>query len=186
MKTILLVLFSVFCLTNAHAILPISIYGGLRGGSASSETTKKDVSGNRFNLKDKPFLGANVGIKLFDLRGELEYIYRYNVLENKINSHSSSGSIQQTVVNVYYDVFSFVIGDLYVNAGLGKNTINSSAISSYKKATWDVGFGAKFSLLLLDLEVGYRYFDMGEIKNKAGMKNSLDSHDIYFGVGFSF
>jgi opacity protein-like surface antigen len=176
----LALVFLLFATTQARALLPIGIYGGIRGGTSDSNSELK-INNNFIKGSSSPFASVNAGVKLFKLRGEVEYLYRYNALEFAINSNKKEVSTSQIMANVYYDFFSFLLVSLYVNGGVGVNKIDSSIISSYSKNILSAGLGVSVSLLLLNIDVGYRYFNFGDIKI-GNNKLKHESHDVYLGL----
>jgi opacity protein-like surface antigen len=183
-------LFASFLATNANA-LPIGIYVGARGGVNTTDLNNKVDADNFIKGQTNPFASANAGIKFLKLRGEFEYIYRYNALDLAVSgAESKETSIKQAMVNVYYDFFSFFIFSLYVNGGIGQNKISSQIISSYDKTVWSAGLGATMSLLIFKIDLGYRYFDMGKISfvspfdSLGGIEQK--SHDVYLGLRLGF
>ncbi|MDR0572067.1 MAG: hypothetical protein LBG48_04420 [Rickettsiales bacterium] len=182
-------LFTLFIASNANA-LPIGIYAGARGGINTNSLDNKVDANNFIKGNSNPFVSLNAGVKFLKLRGEFEYIYRYNALDLAVSGGEKEASIKQTMVNVYYDFFSFLIFSLYVNGGVGQNKITSSLISSYDKTVWSAGLGASISLLIFKIDVGYRYFDMGNISlvpplNAMGSIKQ-ESHDVYLGLRIGF
>jgi opacity protein-like surface antigen len=182
MKRLFLVLFFLLiATTQVQALLPIGIYGGVRGGIGGSNSEAKVDASNFVKGSSSPFASINGGVKFLKLRGELEYLYRYNAVELALSSNKKESSTKQIMANVYYDFFDFLLVSLYVNGGVGTNKIDSSVIKNYSKSIWSVGLGASVSLLLMKIDVGYRYFNLGNIEVGAN-KLKQESHDIYLGL----
>ena len=174
-------LFILFCfvvyflfLNSANALLPVGINGGLRIGNSFNNV--KSIRNDTKN-DSKLFVAPSIGIKLFSLRGEVEYIYRDKFL--KIND--TSAKAESIMFNLYYNFFDLYLAKLYVNGGYG-NTKFSCGSENKNNGTYSVGFGANISLFdTMNIDVGYKYMDMGKINSTR-----VDSHDIYFGLRFSF
>jgi opacity protein-like surface antigen len=177
MKKIFILFSFVSCLlfvNSANALLPVGMSFGLRGGNSFSSI--KNVSTNT-SKDSKFFIAPNLGIKLFSLRGEVEYIYRHNFL--KVNNTSTKA--ESTMFNLYYNFFSLYFAKLYVNGGYGttKFSLNSTNKSNN---TYSVGIGANLSFFdTVNIDAGYRYMDMGKINS-----TKMDSHDVYVGLRFGF
>lgn len=188
-KFLLVAICMLFLPLKAHALLPAGIYYGFKGGV---NTVAKDNKISTSNLDIKggnPFVAADIGIRLLDFRFEVEYAYRYNFSEYKYNNKSKDISAQNIMGNVYYNFIDLSLVKLYVNGGIGETKFSGGSIVKKNDSfTWNAGLGANVSLLnVLNLDVGYRYVDMGdlEIKNSK-TKVAQKSHDIYAGLRFGF
>lgn len=200
MKNFLAVLFLAIAmfitgLSNAHAILPVGAYMGIRGGVAfdSSDTMKDNIKSFKIDGKNSTSLGADVGIRFMDLRGELEYIHRFDALKLEGAIGNKNISSNTVMANLYYNVLDFYLLKFFVNGGLGYTTISSSSVKQKDNLTWSLGFGGEISMAnLINFEVGYRYLDMGSVKIKDSnlLANNISlnqaSHDIYIGVRVGF
>ena len=184
-KFILFCLFIIIFCANCLA-LPLLNLGatvGIRGGYTASGFSTKKYSGDSIKNAEKYFGSAVFSITALSFRGELEYIFRPNFVEFNIDNKTDKiDYASQTMVGLYYNVLSVAIVDVYAGASVGRNKIKGDLIQSYDKTTWAVGVNVDVSLLMLKLEVGYRYVDMGEVISISNLKQDLKSHDIYFGV----
>lgn len=126
------------------------------------------------------------GIRMFKVRAELEYIYGDNFANLKSDGYKKLDS-NTMVVNLYYNFFDLNLVKLYLNAGLGTSKLKSSALEKNKdNFTWLTGFGGNISLLeTVNLDMGYRYFDMGNIKTKKTSR-SINKQEIYAAIRFGF
>ncbi len=93
--------------------------------------------------------------------------------------------------NVYYNFLDIPLLKLYINGGVGNTKFSGcSGIDNKDNFTWNAGFGVNVSLFnTANLDVGYRYVDMGELKVKNGsdlVKLNQKAQDIYAGLRFGF
>ncbi len=191
LKNILLILtLTIFIPLKANAILPVGIYYGIRGGL---NTTNKDNKINQIKLdtkSGKPFASVNAGIRLLSFRFEAEYAYRYNFTTYE-NPKSKKINAQNIMGNVYYNFLDLPLLKFFVNGGIGDTKFSGcSGIDNKDNFTWNAGFGVNVSLFnTINLDVGYRYVDMGELKVKNGsdlVKLNQRAQDIYAGLRFGF
>ena len=179
-----------FLSVEAANALPIGIYWGLRGGmSIQKDDDKRNNDGEIENESGNYFVSANAGVRLLRLRGELEYTYRPDSTDVKSLIFGDDNiNAQNIMANLYYNVVELPFVNLYVNAGIGNTKFSgSSMLDTNNNFTWSAGFGANLSLLnIANLDVGYRFMDMGDIDFKDGRTLSKDAHDIYVGVRFGF
>lgn len=189
-KILLILVATVFLPIKAHALLPVGIYYGIKGGINTAGSDSKLPTSEELDLKGgNPFAAANVGLKLLDFRFELEYAYRYKF--NKYNNGIKEKNInaQNLMANAYYNFLELPLLKFYINGGVGNTKFSGvSGIKNEDNFTWNAGLGVNFSLIdIINLDVGYRYVDMGdlEIKNN-NLKLAQKSHDIYAGLRFGF
>ena len=184
-KFILFFLFTVVFSVNVFA-LPLLNLGatiGLRGGYTASGFSTKKYSGDSIKNAEKYFGSAVLSVTALSFKGELEYIFRPSFIKFDVNNNSDKiNYASQTMVGLYYNVLSVAIVDVYAGASVGRNKIKGDLIQSYDKTAWAVGANVDVSLLMLKLEVGYRYVDMGKVVSISNLKQDVKSHDIYFGV----
>ncbi len=177
MRRIFILFSFVICflfLNSANALLPVGISGGLRVGNSFNS-----IKNAKNGMKDDGslFVAPNIGVKLFSLRGELEYIYRDKFL--KVADHSAKA--ESVMFNLYYNFFDLYLAKLYVNGGYG-NTKFSCNGDKKNNNTYNVGLGANISLFdIVNVDAGYRYVNMGKVNSAR-----IDSHDIYVGLRFGF
>lgn len=190
-KFILSIISLLFISTNAHAILPFGIYYGVKGGMTMQNKDIKQIVFNNEKTKNKKnnyFASANVGIKFLKFRGELEYTIRPET--TKLISLITDKKImaQNLMGNLYYNFLELPLLKFYINAGAGETKFTgSSSIETKNNFTWLAGLGINLSLLdVVNVDVGYRYVDMGTLEFKNGEKNDKQAHDIYVGLRFGF
>jgi opacity protein-like surface antigen len=188
MKKLLLII-SLFVLPlKANAFLPVGGYVGVRGGANATKEDNNIISGNdiiasnsKLN-KDISFISANAGVRLLGFRFEVEFGYRFNTtVENVV--------AQNVLGNVYYNFFGLPLVKFYVNGGGGFTKFSGSnlILTDTDSFTWNAGLGVNISLLnMFNVDVGYRYINMGELKTKGGQNIKQASNDIYVGVRFGF
>jgi outer membrane autotransporter protein len=95
---------------------------------------------------------------------------------------------------VYYDFFPDYWFTPFVNAGVGythskfhfrNKTVNASYSSKDNAFTWSLGAGLSAKLTnRWNLDIGYRYYDMGELSNKYKGKNDITNQEIYAGMRY--
>ena len=170
--------------------LPIGIYWGVKGGmSVQKDDDKTDTDGKIENESGNYFVSADVGVRLLRLRGELEYTFRPDTTDVKSLIFGDDNiNAQNIMANLYYNVVELPFINLYVNAGIGNTKFSgNSKLKTDNNFTWSAGLGANLSLLnIANLDVGYRYIDMGDLEFNNGNKLSKDAHDIYVGLRFGF
>ncbi len=190
MKEYALFLISFLMLSiDAHAIIPVGAYYGFKGGLTMQDKDINKTTGDTTKNKDKNyFLSADVGVRLLKFRLELEYTFRPDttkvaslIKKDDVVAHNIMG-------NVYYNFLELPFFKFYVNGGIGNTKFTgSSNIDKSNSFTWSAGLGTNFSLFnVVNLDVGYRYVDMGEVKFKSGKNIDKHAHDIYAGVRFGF
>lgn len=192
MKKIILSLVAFLLIsTNAHAILPFGIYYGIKGGVTMQDENFKEVVLNNEETKNKKnnyVASASVGIRFTKLRAELEYTIRPETTKLVSLIQNKDVMAQNVMGNLYYNFLELPFVKLYVNGGVGDTKFTgASAIESKDNFTWSAGLGVNLSLLnIANVDVGYRYVDMGELEFKNGEKNDKQAHDIYVGLRFGF
>ena len=184
---IILTLFFITSINNAHAILPIGGYVGARGG-ISLKNQDKNLNNVKIDSTSNPSIGINAGVRFLRLRGELEYLYRYkNQNLKSFNGSTSQLNSNSLMGNLYYNVFDVPFVKIFVNGGVGYTSFNSNIPSNTNgNFTYNLGLGTTLSLAdVISVDAGYRYFDMGDIK--IGTRQShIYANDIYVGLRFGF
>jgi opacity protein-like surface antigen len=185
----------VFCLVLFISVanaLPIGGYIGLRGGTSSGGFSEEK---NGFKVESEPhfFGGLNAGIRidppfLNAFRVELEGLYRDSGAKIKHATFFTNKGIDSVtgLVNVYYDVISLPFVRGYVGGGVGYTKFTLDFLTGDKSFAYNLGVGVTATLLnILSVDLGWRYFNQGEIKiNDTKLK--VNSSDIYVGVRFGF
>lgn len=171
---------------NSHAFLGVGIYGGLRG-SFPINTLQNIVSDKKTEsikkLNSNLFLSLNAGLEFFDIRTEIELAIR-NIVPIATNQDLKTqySNLNNAMFNIYYNVFSIYIVKFYINGGIGFNFQSPSKIEFDKNFNWSVGTGVNFNLLLANIDIGYRYINIGAIKYDNIIKSKPEAHQIYIGV----
>ena len=174
-----------FSSSYAYAALPIGAYVGL-GGGVSVNTNSKKSDSFKIDSNTLPFVNLNVGLRFLRIRGELEYIYRYESQKVKTAGYSDEISSSSVMGNLYYNLVEIPFFRIYVNGGIGYTDFGSNFVKDDKTFSYALGAGVGFTLSeMFTINVGYRYHDMGkpEILND---KVHVYSNDIYVGLSFGF
>ena len=190
MKKFLFSLLFLVSVNTANA-LPLGLYWGIRGGMSMQGSDVSQISDLKIeNEKSDYFASVNAGIRFLRLRGELEYSYRpesTNILD-KVLGKSDSVDSTSLMANLYYNVIELPFINIYVNGGIGNTKFDGSKdLRTSNNFTWLAGVGVNLSLLnIANVDVGYRYVDMGDIDFRTKESVSKDVHDIYVGLRFGF
>lgn len=174
-----------FSSSYAYAALPIGAYVGA-GGGVSVNTNSKKGDSFKIDSNTSPFVNLNVGLRFLRIRGELEYIYRYENQNIKMENDDKRISSSSVMGNLYYNFIEIPFFRIYLNGGLGYTDFNSNIVKDDGNFSYSLGFGAGFTIFeAFTLNVGYRYHDMGrsEILNK---KVHFYSNDVYVGIRVGF
>ncbi len=143
--------------------------------------------------KKRLLLSGAVGYRYKHFRAELEYIYRKK--NSKQITEFTKGSFRSPsyMFVIYYDFFPYTWFTPFVNAGIGYTRSklrfsNSSVDIDYKikenAFTWSLGAGISAKVTnRLNVDLGYRYYDMGELSAFNG-KTDLDDQEIYLGLRY--
>ena len=76
---LLLGIFFISTICKAYAGLPLGAYVGLKGGYLSNISTSADVGLSTSSDDNSMFISVSAGARLMRIRGEIEYIKRYNM-----------------------------------------------------------------------------------------------------------
>ena len=95
---------------------------------------------------------------------------------------------------VYYDFFPYTWFTPFVNAGIGytnnKLTIRNTSVDvthniKANSFTWSLGAGISAKITnRLNMDLGYRYYDMGDDLNKHNGKTETTDQEIYMGLRY--
>ncbi len=134
-----------------------------------------------------------IGYRHEHWRAELEYIWRKKNDKNLGGVTDVSFKSQSIMLAVYYDFFPYSWFTPFVSAGIGytKNRLNIAIPlvgANYKvngdNFTWSLGAGISAKVTnRLNVDVGYRYFDMGDLDTLNGNTETTD-HEVYMGVRY--
>ncbi len=184
------------------------LYLAARGGVVKHkiEGSKYGPNGNSANdfNKEKLMLSGALGYRYNYFRAELEYVWRD---KNKHSESTENGNTsyqfksQSYMLNGYFDLAPFHWITPYVGAGVGMTKHNmkynehvagpfgydTTWKTSKTNFTWSVGGGLSVKVTnRFNVDAGYRYYDMGDIKGANGKKNDLTAQEIYGGIRYVF
>ena len=165
-----------------------------------------DDAGSEASTIKVPGLNAAVGMKIGNVRAELEYGYRSsdNDVEMDDNELSSLEIGMKTfLLNAYYDFANDSIFTPYVGAGVGytrmsakffdfdvdtlPGTMEMSATTEAKtnfSYAANVGVGIKIDTKTT-LDIGYRYLNAGHFKVDTG-KMKTHANEVSLGIRYDF
>lgn len=178
------------------------LYIALRGGVSNPDIGDSNTSGDRLDIDDNLLMiSGALGYRYTYFRAEVEYIWHDK------SKHSSSTSVplpddtnlvtktsakfdyKSYMFNVYYDLAPYTWFTPYLQAGLGLtqmeytfNYPNGRHKYDEDNFTWSLGAGISAKMTnRLNLDIGYRYFDMGKIGD-----GRVHNHEVYGGVRYVF
>ncbi len=187
---------------NAEAISECNgIYLGIRAGANDPKLSDGlaeinddlDIGGDNTLM-----LSGAIGYRYDYFRIEAEYIWRDTNEDSQtlfnpfLGLQKNSAEFDQTsyMLNGYWDLSPTTWFTPYFSAGVGFTELEYSfnyqgqGSDSYKETnfTWSLGGGISAKMTnRLNLDIGYRYFDMDEIED-----TKVTSHEIYFGARYVF
>ena len=178
------------------------IYLGLRGGVAEPDIGDRHTSGDRLDIDDNLFmLSGAIGYRYQYFRAEVEYIWRDKSEDSEtlvipmegrdpiVSTSTGTFEYDSYMFNVYYDFSPYTWFTPYLQAGIGVTNLEykfsyDDGRDSYKKHnfTWVLGGGISAKMTnRLNIDVGYRYYDMGKIGD-----GKVHNQEIYGGVRYVF
>ncbi|MBR5598903.1 MAG: porin family protein [Alphaproteobacteria bacterium] len=201
-KKIFFLFLTIFCTSiaiNSYAECDgFYIAGRLGQAKIESENDKSGVDGySNDNVINKSRLIASgaVGYRHEHWRAELEYIWRKKndkTIAQGISDVSFKSKSYMFVV--YYDFLPYTWFTPFVNAGIGytknklsiRNNIYGVGYSAKNNDfTWSVGAGISAKITnRLNMDIGYRYYDMGDGLDTLNGKTEVDAHEIYMGARY--
>lgn len=185
-------------------------YLAVRGGVANHTLGDKDenkATDRKLDAGDnlKMFSGA-LGYRYKYFRIEAEYIWRETrenssttlvprlIGDYRISRRTEEFVSKSYMANIYWDMSPYTMFTPYLSAGLGitqlehnfKNYSSSGTPTTVKydddNFTWSVGGGLSAQVTTrFNIDLGYRYYDMGELKSGA-----IHNHEVYGGVRYTF
>lgn len=209
MNTKLLLAASVFaissCLATAASASCDGPYLAVRGGVTNHSLGDKDenvATDKKLDVDDNAamFSGA-IGYRWGYFRLEAEYVYREDtddtqhkiiqgIATTSVVTRSAEFSSESYMANFYWDLSPYTMFTPYLSAGIGitsleytfKNTGLSTIKYSEDNFTWSVGGGLSAQITTrLNLDIGYRYYDMGELAD-----GDIHNHEVYGGLRYVF
>ena len=197
----LLLLSATVCLfaTNAYSKDITSYIEGRVSQNYAKAEYKEDGFGKE-KFKDNVFGGSiEIGAKLDQFRVGLEGYYNDKMDDKLISIVPVKGETKGLFLNAYYDIP--VCERLkqvkpYVGIGIGyswlKETVDLTAWGFGKDSLkdrdwgWNVGLGVAYGLNdNVDLTLGYRYEDLGKIKDYDS-KTDFTNHKVSLGLRYTF
>ena len=183
------------------------VYLGLRGGVVKHKLDNPEsggtANGNDDFDKNRFMMSGALGYRYNYVRTELEYIWRNKVnqtLKDEYNDRTRQEfKTESYMLNAYIDFAPFHWITPYVGGGIGytklkysssyPDTVPPRAGENYnkKRFTWSVGGGLSVKVTnRFNVDAGYRYYDMGDIKHDSGEKTGVKAHEVYGGVRYVF
>ena len=168
--------------------------------AARAGATKYHIDNNHTtNLSDyaidkRRFLASGaLGYRYKHVRAEVEYLWRRKNKETVIGVSEARFQAQSFMFILYYDFFPYYWFTPYVDAGAGythnktryrDKIANTSFSSKDDNFTWSLGAGLSAKITnRLNLDVGYRYYDVGEITFHNG-KSDANDQEVYVGLRY--
>lgn len=170
-------------------------------GKLSQNWIKADYNEDGFGkeeFKDNVFGGSfEIGAKLDQFRVGLEGYYNDDIKDNLLNVVPVTGKTKGAFLNAYYDL-PLAVKQVkpFIGAGIGYSWLKETADATglgLGKATgkdkdfgWNVGVGVAYELNSnVDLTLGYRYEDLGRIK-ETDNKTDFTNHKVSLGLRYNF
>lgn len=180
------------------------MYIAARAGAVKHDYSQKSGSIASMNTdgldSNKFMLSGALGYRYDYIRTELEYVWR----DKSEKKYSFSGASTKynfksysMMLNGYIDLAPYSWFTPYVSAGIGFTTLkyragDTTAAGSIShtsngnydptRFTWSVGGGLSIKVTnRFNVDAGYRYYDMGSIKNM-----DVTAQEIYGGIRYVF
>ena len=178
------------------------IYLGIRAGAAQPDVGDKHTEGDRLDIENTLFmLSGAIGYRYEYFRAEIEYIWRDKSEDSLttvipmqgrdpiVYTDSAVFDYDSYMFNLYYDFSPYTWFTPYLQVGIGVTNMKYKFVydggtDKYKENnfTWSIGGGISAKMTnRLNIDVGYRYFDMGKIGD-----GKVHNHEIYGGVRYVF
>lgn len=166
-------------------------YLGIRGGLTNSNMNYKDDKASDtapIDFDDEWWISGALGYRYSYVRLEFEYTYHDDHEEDL-----TEFGYENYMVNAYFDFLPNYVVSPYIQGGLGYTKLNLKTTtiigmnrlvdeSDETNFTWSLGAGLTLRLnKCLNLDVGYRYLDMGDIEGA-----NINAHEWYGGLRFTF
>jgi len=181
-KLLVLALLTCLMVSPGLAAKPLrsGVYLSAKAGVMRVNTKREDVKKNDAVF---PFAIA-LGLRLRHFRVEAEYMFATAAKMKGYEQETNAFSAQ-----VYYDIpFKSPIRPFF-NAGIGRHNtrIKEGNFKDDRHGTaWNVGGGVTWNLSnAVNLDLGYRYFDIGDLKTRTGTVKT-SHHFIYLGWRYVF
>ena len=211
MKKILLtaaIATTLFLTTNTALASCDGPYLAIRGGVANhtlGDKDENDAMDKKLSIDDNSLMiSGALGYRYRYFRIEAEYVWRKDYEDSvtgryrrpdgsyRTSTRSVEFSSKSYMANIYWDLSPYTMFTPYVSAGLGITQLeyvfkNNDSYNNHKKYeednfTWSVGGGISAQVTSrFNIDLGYRYYDMGEIENGA-----VHNHEVYVGARYTF
>jgi len=197
-KIIFTLIATIFVATNSYAECDgFYLAGRIGQAKIEVEDARSNVNDNTndgvINKKRLTLSGA-IGYRYEHWRAELEYIWRKKNEKNVTEFSKAGFKSQSYMFVVYYDFFPYTWFTPFVNAGIGytnnKLTIKNTSVDvthniKANSFTWSLGAGISAKITnRLNMDLGYRYYDMGDDLNKHNGKTETTDQEIYMGLRY--
>lgn len=179
-------------------------YFGLRGGATNYNMNNKEdnaATKAKVDFGNVWHMSGAIGYRYGFVRLEAEYIYRddvddeytFKMSNGRESRYKATMESDSFMANAYLDFMPNYWFSPYLQGGLGLTRLDLTyqdlatvAAASRKHSkdnfTWSVGGGISLRLnKCVNLDVGYRYMDMGDI-NEA----NINAHEVYGGLRYTF
>lgn len=186
---ILFTLCFISLINSANAGLPLGAYIGFKGSYSSGFSSISIDEILSLSDSDNPaFFSVSAGIRLLRLRGELEYTKRYHMQTLTLNDGSTKDLSNDSIMgNLYYNFLELPFIRLYINGGIGTTKYSTNYVTNSPTFSYSAGAGVTLTLAdTTSFDIGYRYFDMGDIELLDSRKVDMHSNDIYISLRMGF
>lgn len=181
-------------------------YIGVKGGMSNSNLNSVDdsaVDDAMFDFEYEWFYSGAIGYRYKFFRIEAEYTHR-NDFSNFIDlggGFGYGGELQSKsyMANLYLDFMPNYVVSPYIMGGLGMSDLEliykatglNDGTSSDTGFTWSLGAGLTVRInKCLNLDLGYRYLDMGEVPLIVNGIDTgdidINAHETYMGLRYTF
>jgi opacity protein-like surface antigen len=183
-------------------------YLAFRGGVANHTLGDKDenkATDKKLEVDDNSLmLSGALGYRYKYFRIEAEYVYRKDSEDKNtslsplpmggylMTTRTAEFSSKSYMANIYWDLSPYTMFTPYLSAGIGITSLeytfkmNDSYGNTVKydedNFTWSVGGGLSAQVTTrFNIDLGYRYYDMGELESGA-----IHNHEVYGGLRYTF
>ena len=203
-------IFSLFLTAENQALASCDgPYLAIRGGVANHTLGDKDENkamDEKLEIDDNSLMiSGALGYRYKYFRIEGEYVWRKDSKDKttiygkvpvvggyKANTSTTEFSSKSYMANIYWDLSPYTMFTPYVSAGLGITSLEytfkgNDANGTHVKYdednfTWSVGGGLSAQVTSrFNIDLGYRYYDMGELESGA-----VHNHEVYGGLRYTF
>lgn len=176
-------------INNASAGLPLGAYIGVKGSYSSGLSSISVDNILSLGDSDNPaFFSISAGARLLKLRAELEYTKRYHMQTLTLNDGTTKDLSNDSIMgNLYYNFLELPFIRLYVNGGIGTTKYSTNYVTNSPTFSYSAGAGVTLTLAdTTSFDIGYRYFNMGDIELLDSRKVDMHSNDVYISLRMGF